>query len=94
MSLLSELLLNSLTGTLAEIGEQKLEEVLQKLHDTKPELYKTTLKAGLVFCDAIQLLVDKSKSKIDDAVIAGIRAAIVVSAEANGVDLALVKLSD
>ena len=82
-----EFLLDTMVGALEELGEQKLVEALQKLHDSNPVLYPTVLKAGLVFCDGIQPCVDKSKSKIDDAVIAGVKEAILASAEANGVDL-------
>jgi hypothetical protein len=84
---MKEFLLNFFTGALESAGEAKLVQVLQELHDTKPELYNAAVKGGHAFVLALQPLVDKSKTPIDDAVLKAIGEAITTSATSNGVEL-------
>jgi uncharacterized protein (UPF0210 family) len=84
-------LLELLADTLATIGESKLVEVLQDLHekdttDDKSD-YKSVLFGGLSFVTGISKLTDKTKTKIDDALVNAIKEAIEASAAANDVEL-------
>lgn len=80
-------LLELLASTLAEVGESKLVEVLQSLHDKDLQGYKSALFGGLSFVEGITKLTDKSKTKIDDALVNAIREAIEESAKLNNIKL-------
>lgn len=83
----SNFLLELLSGTLAEIGESKLVEVLQDLHDKNPVAWKSVIHGGLSFATGISQLTDKSKTKIDDALVNAIKEAVETSAAANGLEI-------
>lgn len=80
-------ILELLAGTLAEIGESKLVEVLQTLHDKDVVKYKSVIFGGMSFVTGISELTNKTKSKIDDAIISGIKEAIIISANHNDIKL-------
>lgn len=80
-------LLELLAGTLAEVGESKLVELLQELHDKNPVAWKSVIHGGLSFVTGIAQLTDKSKTKIDDALVNAIKEAVETSAAANGLKL-------
>lgn len=84
-------LIELLASTLAEVGESKLVEVLQELHDKDNSEdksdYKSVLLGGLSFVVGIRKLTRKTKTKIDDALVNAIREAIEASALANDVEL-------
>lgn len=84
-------LIELLASTLAEVGESKLVEVLQELHDKDNSEdksdYKSVLLGGLSFVVGISKLTSKTKTKIDDALVNAIREAIEASALANDVEL-------
>lgn len=87
----SNFILELLSGTLAELGESKLIEVLQELHDkdkTEDKSdYKSVLLGGLSFATGISKLTSKTKTKIDDALVNAIKEAIETSAKANDIEL-------
>lgn len=83
----SNFLLELLAGTLAEVGESKLVDVLQDLHDKDEEGYKSAILGGMSFVIGISKLTNKTKTKIDDALVNAIREAIETSAELNGIEL-------
>lgn len=78
-----ELLLSTLTGALETVGETKLLEVLQQLHDKNPEQYAAAIAGGKALVSALQPLVLKSGTKIDDAILAALSEAIAASEAAN-----------
>jgi len=88
---MANFILELLAGTLAEVGESKLVEVLQELHDKDTtddkSDYKSVLLGGLSFVTGISKLTSKTKTKIDDALVGAIREAIETSAKLNGVEL-------
>lgn len=84
---MKEFLLNLLTSTLETIGESKLIEILQKLHDKNLAQYKAAIYGGQALCDALGGFVTGTTTKIDDAILGAIRDAIKVSAAANGIDI-------
>lgn len=84
---LIEFLLGSLTGAIATIGESKLEDALQDLHDKDPKGYKAVIAAGDLFVTKITPIVQKSATKIDDAVLTALGDAIKSSASKNGINL-------
>lgn len=84
---MKELLLNLLTGAIESVGESKLIAVLQDLHDKNPELYKSAIHGGNALVTALKPLVEKSATKIDDAVLNAIGDAVKQSAAANGITL-------
>ncbi len=87
MSAFTELLVNSLATTVEALGESKLIEALQILHDKNKEQYTLAIQGGYTLCNALLPIVTASKTKIDDAVVQSIKEAIEASADANGVEL-------
>ena len=81
-----EILLNALSVSLEVIGETKLVEVLQKLHDADEFQYWEAIKGGRVIVNSLTPIVTKTGTKIDDALISALRDAIETSAEANAVE--------
>lgn len=79
-----EILLNTLSATLEVVGETKLVEVLQKLHDADEFQYWEAIKGGRVIVASLSPLIAKSKTPIDDALINSLNDAIEASAAANG----------
>lgn len=86
-------ILELLSGALGTLGESKLIEVLQKLHDKDTTVgktdYKSAILGGWSFVTGISKLVSTTKTKIDDAILAALKDAIQESASANGVILPL-----
>lgn len=88
---MANFILELVAGSLAEVGESKLVEVLQELHDKDKSEdksdYRSVLLGGLSFCTGISKLTSKTKTKIDDALVSAIKDAIEVSAKNNDVEL-------
>lgn len=82
-----EFLLSTLTGALETIGETKLVEVLQQLHDKNPDQYKAAILGGKAMVTALLPIVQKTGTKIDDAIINALDEAIATSAANNGITL-------
>lgn len=87
MSSFSDFLLNALSGTLTTLGESKLEEVLQQLHDKNRLEYEAAIKGGNALVIALLPCVVKTGTKIDDAIVNALADAIKISALANNVIL-------
>lgn len=85
MSKFTEFLINSLAPMISQIGQTKLIEVLQKLHDKNPEQYEATIRGGHTFIKPLVKLVADTKGKLDDGLVDAIDEAITISAESNGV---------
>lgn len=83
-----EFLLGTLVGALETIGESKLIEVLQKLHDSDITAYNAAISGGYALVTALQPLVAGSGTKIDDAFVNALAEAIAASAEANQTTIA------
>ena len=82
-----ETLFNLFAGTVETVGESKLIEVLQSLHDTNLEQYKAAIFGGVALTKALAPLVEKSGTKVDDVFIKAISEALEQSAKNNGVEL-------
>lgn len=83
-----ELLLNTLSPVLETVATTKLAELLDSLALKDPEAHKTVCVSLYPAIDVqLENLTTKSKTKIDDAMINGIKAAIELSAEAHNVEL-------
>lgn len=82
-------IVNILAGAFREAGKQGLKNVLQNLHDKDPQKYKLALLGGRLLPEALAEVVDKTKTKADDAIIDAIAEAVAESAEDNGIDLAV-----
>ena len=89
---MKELLFNLFSSSLETIGESKLEEILQKLHDKNPGQYKVAILGGLQLVLALEPLVLTTGTKIDDAIVKALKEAINVSAKSNNADVALEQL--
>lgn len=87
MSAFSDFLLNTLSGALTTIGESKLEQVLQQLHDKDKAQYEAAIRGGHALVLALLPVVVKTGTKIDDAIINALDDAIKVSASVNGIIL-------
>ncbi len=87
MSAFTEFLINTLSGALTTIGESKLEQVLQQLHDKNPAEYEAAIRGGHALVVALLPLTQKTGTKIDDAFINALEDALNVSAAANGITL-------
>lgn len=88
---MKEFLLNLLSSSLETIGESKLVEVLQQLHDKNPGQYKVAILGGLQLVIALEPVVLGTGTKIDDAIIKALREAIETSAAANNAETSLTK---
>lgn len=88
MNIFAELLLNTLAGGLETIGESKLVDVLQKLHDTNPTQYKAAIEGGHALVTSLTPIAAGTSTKIDDAILGAFSDAITASAAANGFSLA------
>jgi len=84
---MKETLIALLSASIESIGESKLIEVLQKLHDTDQAKYKSVLLGGYSFAVGMASLAEKSKTPLDDMVVNAVKDAIVTSAAANGIEL-------
>ena len=82
-----QFLIATLTGAIESVGESKLEQVLQQLHDSDVESYKAAIFGGHALVTKLGALVAKSTNKIDDAVLGAIDQAINASAKTNNVTL-------
>lgn len=94
MSAFTDFLVGTLTGTIQTIGESKLESILQDLHDSNETDYKATIALGVAFFAKISPLVEKSKNKIDDAILGAMKDAVEKSAKLNGVDITVPESTD
>lgn len=84
---MKQVLLALLASTLETVGEAKLLTVLQELHDKNPALWETAVRGGHSLVTAVQPLVDKTKTPIDDAILKALGEALTSSANANGITL-------
>jgi len=85
---LSELIINTFSPALEIVVAAKLQEILDDLAIKQPEAHKTVCTSLYGPIDVhLEGLTAKSKTKIDDAVVNGIKAAIEGSAAAAGIEL-------
>ena len=80
-------LLNILSSSLETLGESKLEEVLQQLHDKDKVQYEAAVRGGHALVLALLPVVVKTGTKIDDAIVNALDEAIKKSASDNDVIL-------
>jgi hypothetical protein len=83
MSTFTDFLLNTLSSSLETIGETKLVEVLQQLHDKNPEQYQAAILGGQALVTALLPIVSKTGTKIDDAIVKALSEAIATSSSLN-----------
>lgn len=84
---MKETLFKMFAGMLEQVGESKLEEVLQQLHDSDETRYNQAVVGGWALVSALEPLVEKTKTSIDDMLVNGIKDAISASAKTNDVEL-------
>jgi len=85
---LGELIINTFAPALEIVVATKFAEILDDLAAKNPEAHKTLCTSLYGPIDVhLEGLVTKSKTKIDDAVVNGFKAAIEQSAETAGVEL-------
>lgn len=80
---MKEFILNLLSSSFETIGESKLVEALQQLHDKNPRQYDVAVLGGLQLVLALEPFVLNTGSKIDDAFIKSIKEAIETSISIN-----------
>jgi hypothetical protein len=85
MSAFSDFLVKTILPTIEKVGEGKLVDLLQKLHDADEEKYKAAVIAGHAFIKPLADYVGKTETDIDDGFVAAINDAITVSAANNAV---------
>jgi len=85
MSSFQDFLVKAVLPIVQAVGQSKLIEVLQKLHDTDNEKYQATVIAGHAFIKPLIAVVANTENTIDDGLVAAINEAIEESAKANGV---------
>lgn len=83
MSDVKETILNLFSATIESIGESKLVDLLQQLHDKSPIEYQAAISGGRVLIAALLPLVTKTKTSLDDAILGALDEAIKTSAEKN-----------
>lgn len=85
---LGELLVGTLLPVIKSVGTDQLVALFEQLKAKDEKAYKTVLNALYPIVDVqLEALVTKSKSKIDDSLIAALKDAIEESAEKNGITL-------
>lgn len=85
---IGEILVSAIVGPIETVATAKLVELLNTLKTKNPEAHKTALVALYPVVDVhLEGLVDKTKTKVDDAVVHALKAAIEQSAEAAGIEL-------
>lgn len=84
---LGEILVAALTGPLEVVSTIKLGELFDKLHDHDAEGHAATVKSLYIGIGQLERLTDETKTKIDDAVVNALQAAIVASAEKYDIEL-------
>lgn len=81
------IIVNMFIKSFQEGGTMAVVSVLQNLYSTDKKMYKIALLGGKLFATALDPVIDKTKTKIDDAFVDGINEAIKTSAENNNIDL-------
>lgn len=85
---LGELIINTLSPTLETVIAAKLGEILDDLATKEPEAHKTVCVSLYPAIDVhLEQLTKKTKTKIDDAVVNGIKTAIENSAAEANIEL-------
>lgn len=90
---MKELIFNLLSSSLETIGESKLVDVLQKLHDKNPGQYEVAILGGVQLVLALEPIVLNTGTKIDDAIIKALKEAIHTSATTNSVKAVVAQLN-
>lgn len=80
---LKEFFLNSLSGTIEQIAESKLVDVLQDLHDKDIVKYNAVVAAAELLTQELTPLVKKTKTPIDDAILGALAEAVQTSVDQN-----------
>ncbi len=87
MSAFSDFLVKTLLPTIEAVGESKLVDLLQKLHDADEEKYKAAVIAGHAFIQPLIEFVSKTDTPIDDGLVSAINESILLSAVKNSIEL-------
>lgn len=87
MAGISDFLVNLLSGAIQTVGESKLKDILQDLHDSNIDDYEAAIHGGDALIKHLQPLVEKSANKIDDAILGALGEALKQSATANGITI-------
>jgi len=85
MANFKEVLLSALSETLELVGQTKLVETLQLLHDKDEVQYWNAIDGGRGLVNALAPILAKTKNNIDDAIIQGLAEAIELSASSNAI---------
>lgn len=84
---IGEILLGALVPTITTIGQVKLVELLDQFHDKDPEHHKATCQSLWIGLTQLAVLVDKTKTNIDNAVVDALLGAIQQSANKYDIEL-------
>ncbi len=88
MSKFSEILVSIMLPAIKEVGKAQIEESLGKIKEhNKPEVFENALKAGNSFFLLLSELTTKTKTKIDDTIVAVFAEAILEAAADSGIEL-------
>ena len=87
MSNFTDFLINALADGVETVGESKLVDLLQELHDNNPTQYKAAIEGGKALVSVLQPIVSGTKTKIDDAIINALSEALNQSAIKNAASL-------
>lgn len=84
---IGEILIGALSPVLQSVVTDKMGVLFDKLHDKDPEGHAATLRSLYIGMGQVERLTDGTKTKIDDAVVDALTAAIEASAEKYEVEL-------
>jgi len=85
---IGEILISALTGPLESLTASKITELLDNLKAKNPAAHKTVVTALYPIVDVqLEGIAAGTKTKVDDAVIAGLKTAIENSAKGAGIEL-------
>lgn len=86
---LGEIVIGALTPALQSVVTDKMGVLFDKLHAHDAEGHAATLKSLYIGMGQVERLTDDTKTKIDDAVVDALTAAIEASAEKYEVELSV-----
>ena len=78
---IGEVLIGALTPALQSVATVKLNELFDKIHEKDAEGHAAALKSLYVGASQLARLTDKTKTKVDDAIVDALVEAIKLSAE-------------
>lgn len=86
-SVIGEAAIGAFTPFIEKVATEKIGELLDKFQANDPDGHAATLKGLSIGLGQLERLTTDTKTKIDDAVVGALEAAVKANAEKHGVEL-------